>query len=366
MTKGGETTRVDDPHSMQPPEPGELDYIGAIVKRTLFLAVIVILISVLAPGLIQQLLEVLDDADRLRTIRPWWFALMVTFEIASFACMWWLTRIVLPQISWFVASTSQLTANSVSRAIPGSAAVGGATLYRMLSVSGVSSAESGGALAATSILSTAALFAIPALGGVIALFGAPVPEGLMPVAVASAALFILLVAVGAVAIRYSRPLLWVGRQLDRLFRLVSRPFRKDWSVDPRNLVRERNRLIEVIGSRWPQATAASALNWVFDYLVLVAALYAIDADPRLSLVMVAYAAGAVLAMIPLTPGGIGFVELGLFSALVLSGINAQDATVATLAYRVVSFWLPLVAGPVAWLAFRRRYPHRSSSEIASA
>ena len=236
------------------------------------------------------------------------------FEIVSFGCMWWLTRIVLPQVSWFVASTSQLTANSVSRAVPGSAAVGGATLFHMLAVSGVSSAEAAGALAATSILSTAALFAIPALGGLIALFGAPVPEGLLPVAVASAALFILLLAVGAVGIRYTRPLLLVGRQLDRLGRLVSRPFHKDWSVDPRNLVRERNRLIEVIGSRWPQATAASALNWVFDYLVLVAALYAIDADPRLSLVMVAYAAGAVLAMIPITPGGIGFVELGLFSA----------------------------------------------------
>jgi uncharacterized membrane protein YbhN (UPF0104 family) len=29
---------------------------------------------------------------------------------------------------------------------------------------------------------------------------------------------------------------------------------------------------------------------------------------------------------------------------------------ATLAYRLVSYWLPIPAGGVAYLAFRRRYP----------
>ncbi|NNC81648.1 MAG: flippase-like domain-containing protein, partial [Acidimicrobiales bacterium] len=68
-----------------------------------------------------------------------------------------------------------------------------------------------------------------------------------------------------------------------------------------------------------------------------------------------------LAMIPITPGGLGFVEVGLTSALVLSGINAQDAAVAALAYRVVSYWLPMAAGPAAWMAFRRRYPRRTAA-----
>ncbi len=44
------------------------------------------------------------------------------------------------------------------------------------------------------------------------------------------------------------------------------------------------------------------LFW-FDYLVLVTALVAVGADPRLSLVLLAYTTGAVLTMIPVTPGG---------------------------------------------------------------
>ena len=62
-----------------------------------------------------------------------------------------------------------------------------------------------------------------------------------------------------------------------------------------------------------------------------------------ALVLLAYSASMVLAMIPITPGGLGFVEAGLTGLLALAGVNAGDAVLATLAYRMVSFWLPLPA-----------------------
>lgn len=131
-------------------------------------------------------------------------------------------------------------------------------------------------------------------------------------------------------------------------------------------MRERDRLAGLLGARWGQATAASALNWTFDYLVLVFALYAVDVQPRLSLVMVAYASGAVLSMISITPAGLGFVELGLTQVLVLSGIPFDVASVAVLAYRGVSLWIPTASGLFAWLAFRYRYPRRSEVEPRGA
>ena len=71
----------------------------------------------------------------------------------------------------------------------------------------------------------------------------------------------------------------------------------------------------------------------------------------------------LLGLIPLTPGGLGFVEAGLAGMLVLAGIDAGAAAVATLAFRLVSFWLPLPAGIPAYWLFRRRY---GSGEPASA
>ncbi len=300
-----------------------------------------------------QLRDILSSGERLRTIRPVWFLVMVLTEIASFACLWWLTRIILPKVSWFVAATSQLVSNAISRITPASAATGGAVYYRMLSASGVQAAEAGGALAASSILTTAALGAIPAVAGLMALLGAPIPESLLPAAVAGGVLFVVLVGVGALGIAFDRPLVAVERGLDRIVASVGRVVRRDWSVQAGSLVTERNRLVGVVGPRWPAAVAASAGKWAFDYLTLIAALYAVGADPRLSLVLLAYAGAQVLAMIPITPGGFGFVEVGLYSLLVISGISAQDASLATVAYRVVSLWMPVLSGLGAYVAFLR-------------
>ncbi|MDW3177297.1 MAG: lysylphosphatidylglycerol synthase transmembrane domain-containing protein [Acidimicrobiia bacterium] len=354
--------------SGQMPGIGDLDYIGGAVKRALVLATVILLISLFAPQIFDRLLEVLSEAERLRNIRPGWFILMFVAEVLSFASLWWLIRIMLPKVSWFVAATSQLTSNSVSRVVPGGggAAAGGATLYRMLAVSGTSPTQAGGALAAMSLLSTAALAAIPAIGVAIALFGSPIPEGLSPIAIASAVLCVLLLAVGGLALRTTRPLMLAGRVIDRVLRVAGRVFRKSWHLDQDTLLGERDRLAQLLGKRWPAATAASALNWTFDYLVLVFALYAVDAEPRLSLVMVAYASGAVLSMISITPGGFGFVEVGLVGVLTLSGIPSDTAGVAVLAYRGVSLWLPIASGLFAWLLFRVKHPRRTTLEPSEA
>jgi uncharacterized membrane protein YbhN (UPF0104 family) len=85
------------------------------------------------------------------------------------------------------------------------------------------------------------------------------------------------------------------------------------------------------------------------------ALRAVGASPRPSLVMLAYASAELLAQIPLTPGGLGFVEAGLVGTLTVAGVPGPAALAATLLYRLVSYWLPLPVGGLAYLAFRRRY-----------
>jgi uncharacterized protein (TIRG00374 family) len=87
------------------------------------------------------------------------------------------------------------------------------------------------------------------------------------------------------------------------------------------------------------------------------ALLAVGADPNPSLVLLAFVASQVLAMVPLTPGGLGFVEAGLTATLTVAGVPASLAVVATLAYRLASYWIPMVVGMVAFGMFRHRYRH---------
>jgi uncharacterized protein (TIRG00374 family) len=81
----------------------------------------------------------------------------------------------------------------------------------------------------------------------------------------------------------------------------------------------------------------------------------VGAQPRPSLVVLAYVAAALLSLVPFTPGGLGFVEAGLVATLTLAGVSPSHALVATLVYRLVAFWLPIPLGGAAYALFRRRY-----------
>jgi len=237
-----------------------------LIKRILVSGLMVMAGAIAFYFMQEQLRTVFSSGPRLRNIRPWWFVVMLAAEMASFGCLWWLTRIVLPNVSWFIAATSQLVSNAVSRVIPGGAATGGAVLYRMLAASGVDSAQAGGAMAASSILTTAALVAVPAIAGLMALAGAPIPESLLPAALAGGILFLLCAGFGAIGMAFDRPLIAVERGIDRLMGGAGRLLRRDWGVRPGLLVGERNRLMDVLGARWPAAIGASAGKWAFDYL----------------------------------------------------------------------------------------------------
>jgi uncharacterized membrane protein YbhN (UPF0104 family) len=306
-------------------------------------------------GLAPQLLDMWDTVPRLRSVSIVWFLVMITLESGSYVCAWALTRLALPKVSWFVAGTAQLVSNAVAKVVPGGAAVGGATGFRMLSVSGIDPGSAGAALTANAIISNGVLFCLPMIALLGSIVGAPVPNGLDRVAWGGAILFATLFLFGYLIVRHDRPLRLFGNFLERVSRPVLRRLHRSGGPTADGLVLQRDQMVAGLGARWQRALLAAVGNWLLDYFALVAALMAVGVRPRLSLVLLAYGASALLAMIPLTPGGLGFVEAGLTAMLVLSGVPSADALLATLAYRIVSYWLPIPAGLVAQLLFRRRY-----------
>ena len=301
-----------------------------------------------------RLLDVFSSWPGLRDVNPAWFGVLAVLEAGSFFCAWALIRLALQRRGWFRVATSQLAGNAVSRIVPGGAAAGGALQYRMLVNSGVDGAKVAAGLTAASLISTGTLFALPVLAVPAMLWGAPVAHELKRAALVGLGLFALMAAVGALLITTDRPLVLVGEGIQRLMNRMKRG-REPTTDLPKRLVRERDLVQDVLGSRWWLALLAAVGNWAFDFLALLAALVAVGTRPRPSLVLLAYVVAAVLGMIPITPGGLGFVEAGLAATLVLAGVSAGDAAVATLAYRLVSYWLPLPAGLVGYLLYRRAY-----------
>ena len=127
-------------------------------------------------------------------------------------------------------------------------------------------------------------------------------------------------AVGAVLLSTDRPLAWVGRVIQRVRNRLRRGAEPLHRL-PERLLRERDRILATLGPRWKRALLATVGRWTFDYLTLLAALAAIGSHPRPGLVLLAFCGAQVLAQIPVTPGGLGFVEAGLTAMLALAGVR---------------------------------------------
>lgn len=328
--------------------------------RLLFLALALVVLYFFLPTIV----DFLSEAKELASVDWWWYVVMALSMTGAFMAAWELTHIAVPGISRFVAACSQLVSNAMAKVIPGGAVAAGATYFQMLSVSGVPTPKAAAALAAVSFISNLVLFSLPAIAVFIAAISAPIPDGLVPVAIAGTLLFVIMFSAVFVLVRFDRPLYVVGGVVERVVGWAARKFNRDWNPTAQGFIDQRDEVKDALGRRWRKALAAAVLNWMLDYLVLVIALFAVGAEPRVSLVLLAFAGSAVLGMIPITPGGLGFVEVGLVAMLTIAGIPGPDATLATLAYRLFQFWLPIPAGAVAYVVFRRRFGSVSLPESA--
>ena len=331
-----------------------------LLKRIVLLSVTGISLYLVAPSLI----ELFSSAPRVAKLEPIWLLLMLALEGASLSTAWVLQRICLAHAKWGAVITSQLAGNALAKVAPGGGAAGGALQYRMLIESGVPSEVAVSGLTAANLLTFATLLALPVLTIPGFLAGLPVDKGLVRAALLGAGVFVALASVGGILLASDRALETVGRFVQNAHNRLLR--RRPRLVGlPILLVRERDRLLRVIGGDARQALLAAVLRWLLDYCALLLALAAVGAEPRPSLVLLAFSGAQLLSFVPVTPGGLGFVEAGLTGLLALAGVSPADAALATLAYRLVSYWLPLPAGGVAALLHRRALRNRPAAPLGS-
>lgn len=324
----------------------------AAIKRTIVIVIGGVAFYLVLP----EVVAVFHAWPRLATLNLLWFIPAIVAELAHFACTFSLQRIALRTKGWFPVVTAQLSGNAISLIVPGGAAAGAAVQFRMLATSGMDSADSVGGLTAFSFLGIGGLLALPIFALPAVLFGAPVSRGLVEAAVIGAIGFVLFSAFGVVLMTTERPLRWAGEAAQTL---RNRLFRKREPISGLGdrLLEQRNLIRTVLGQQWGQATLLSAGRLLSDYLCLLFAVRAVGAHPRASLILLAYAVAGVIGLLPITPGGLGIVEASLSGLLVLAGLTGVEAVLATLAYRLASYWLPLLAGPFAYAAFKFRYRH---------
>lgn len=323
---------------------------GRSLRRTLiWLTVTGVSLYLVAPSL----LEVLGSWDDAARLAPAWLAAMAVLQAASVACLWELQRLAIHTRQWYPVISSQLAGNALARIAPGGGAVGAALQYKMLVQAGIERARAVAGLTAANLLTFGVVLALPILA-IPTLVRGGVDTSLVEAAVIGLFVFAALFAVSAVLLAFDGPLAWIGMTVQRVRNRLRRESVPIAGLADRLLL-ERDRILATLGPRWKRALLATVGRWAFDYGTLLAALAAVGSTPRPALVLLAFCAAQVLAQIPATPGGLGFVEAGLTATLALAGVGAGAAVLATFAYRLFQYWLPLPFGLVGVAMQRRRY-----------
>lgn len=350
-TEGGTTKKPTQPDAKNSEsEPGAHHSTKTLVARVVALVITAIALYVVFPSL----MRVVGAWPRLSTLEPGWLVGAAAAEATSFTCNFGLQRLVLRTRGWFAVVAAGLVGNAVTDVLPGGDAAGAGVQFRMLSGAGIDADTAAGGLTAASLLGIGGLFALPIFAFPAIAGGVAVRPGLLHAALLGLAGFVLFVVGGIVVLATNEPLAMVGKLLQWVWNRSFGRHKRITSLDHR-LLSQRDSIRSSLGQNWRQAVLLIGGRLGFDYLCLLCALRATGSDPNPALVLLAYAAAQIIALVPITPGGLGIVEASLSGFLVLAGVGGNSAVVATLAYRLASYWLPLLAGGIAYPLYRRQY-----------
>jgi uncharacterized protein (TIRG00374 family) len=352
---GARLERAIERHADTPGEidRGEREKPRSLRRNLVWLAVTGVSLYLVFPSLAATF----SSWHQLTRFSLWSLLAMLGLQVLVWASLWDLQRLALHGARWRPVIAAQLASNALSDIVPGGGPVGAALQYRILVAAGLDSQAVVSGLTAVNLLVFAVVLGLPVLA-IPAVLRGSVNRSLLEAAAAGVVAFVVIAGVGAVLLRTDRPLAWAGRVVQAARNRVRRkaPAMTDL---PQRLLAERDRITVVMGSRWEHALVVSVARWLLDYMTLLVALAAIGSHPRPALVLMAFCGAKALGNIPATPGGLGFVEAGLTALLALAGVSPADALVATFAYRLFSYWLPLPLGLVGIaLAPRRARPDR--------
>jgi uncharacterized protein (TIRG00374 family) len=292
-----------------------------------------------------------EAASELRDVNPILIIVGFGLELAALFFYSLLTRAALGEAGDHLSSMRmfriQLSTKALTNVVPGGNAAGSALGYRLLTLSGIRGPDAGFALATAGIGSAVVLNLVFWLGLVVSVprrgvnpyYGGAALAGIIIIGIAG----FLLIAIMEGQGRAERVIRWFARRL-----------RTDEDQMAAALRQIATRLEELISDRalLKRVVLFALLNWLFDAAALWVFLRAFGGSLEIDALIVAFGLANLLAAIPVTPGGLGYVDAAYVLTLVGFGLTENSATLGVAAYRFAQFFFPIFLGALAYASLR--------------
>jgi uncharacterized membrane protein YbhN (UPF0104 family) len=304
-----------------------------------------------------------------------WFELLSLLLITGLhsTAVWPQIAASLPGLALAQAAVSNLASTTVANTLPGGGMLAVGVSYAMCRSWGF--ADSAIALSAliTFVWTTFFKLALPVIALMLLAVQGKGSGGLLVASLVGLA--ILSVAAGLVVTMRWRTKLagqigsFLGSLASFLRKLIRRPPVGDWAEAAERFRGEGARLIAV---RWAPLTLSTMASHLSLYLVLALAVRDVGISARevtWAQVLGVFAVVRLLSALPITPGGLGIVDLGYIGGLVLAGRHQTDVpvavfrtqvTAAVLVFRALTYGLQLPLGGIAYVIWQRRKSWRKA------
>jgi uncharacterized protein (TIRG00374 family) len=319
--------------------------------RPVRLGVQIVLVGLIVYFFLPLLPRFREAAEKIQDVEPSLIVLGFALQLAALFAYSLLTRATLGEaarpLSKMRMFRIQLSTKALTNVVPGGNAAGSALGYRLLTLSGVRGTDAGFALATAGIGSAVVLNIVFWLGliasvprrGVNPYYGSAALAGIIVICVAG----FLVVGIMDGQQRAVRAARWIAQKL----RLDPDKFSatlEQVAVRVDVLTKDRALLRKVV--------AFALLNWMFDAASLWVFLRAFGETLDIDALLVAFGLANLLAAIPLTPGGLGYVDGAYVFTLVGFGVPQRVARVGVATYRFAQFFFPILLGALAYLSLR--------------
>jgi uncharacterized protein (TIRG00374 family) len=283
-------------------------------------------------------------------------------NLATFAPPW---MAALPRLRFRQAFVVTQASTASTYVAPGGAAVGMALSFGMLRAWGFAPAAVSLAVAVTGVWNQLAMLGFPVVALALLTLSGEGDRTLEIVSLIGLAVFVVVVAGFAVGLSSARLARRVGDLAARVVSWGKRLIRRGsvgW--DGESFVRFRNQTNRLLQRRWHVLTLGTLAGHLTVFVVLLASLRILGVSGDEVSTVEAFAAWSLarlLGSLPITPGGLGIVELGLTTALVGFGGNQAEVVAAVLVYRFLTMVPTLLIGAVAGATWKRHRPKELAS-----
>lgn len=337
-----------------------------IVLGGLGLVVVVLTFAVVLPR-IASYADVWDVVKRLDTTWLLALAVAVVVNVVTYAPPW---MVALPGLRFRQALPFTQASTALTYVAPGGGVVGMAGSYGLLRLWGFGSNDVARAVTLTGIWNQLANLLLPVVAVLLLSIENQRDAFLTTVALVGGIAFGVAVALLALVFWSDGLARGVGEIAQSAGNRLRRKLRREpvagW---PERLVRFRRSTVDLIRRRWPWLTLAAVVGNVTVFVVLLVSLRAVGIGASEITWVEAFAGWSLaraLQLIPLTPGGVGPVELGMTGILVGFGGANAEVVAAVLIYRAFTILPTLLLGLATMAAWKWLGPARHEEGVGEA